>query len=104
LAITRFPADRAREHGARVAGGGAEPAKKRSEQIRIEQVRELADFLAVGTHRGGVRVILIYPAEAMNANTQNALLKNLEEPPLPQFFCLSPRSPSAWSRRCEAAA
>src|SRR5881628_3694779 len=83
---------------------GAEPSKRRSEQIRVEQARELADFLAVGTHRGGLRVILIYPAEAMNANTQNALLKNLEEPRLPQFFCSSPRSPSACSRRCEAAA
>src|SRR6266702_1207084 len=62
---------------------GAEPARKekRSEQIRIEQVRELAGFLAVGTHRAGLRVIVIYPAEAMNANTQNALLKSLEEPP-----------------------
>src|SRR5215467_6741736 len=43
---------------------GAEPGKKKSEQIRIEQVRDLADFLAVGTHRAGARVILIYPAEA----------------------------------------
>jgi len=66
----------------------AEPAKKKSEQIRIEQVRELADFLAVGTHRGGPRVILIYPAEAMNANTQNALLKSLEEPPPDTIFLL----------------
>jgi DNA polymerase-3 subunit delta' len=72
---------------------GAEPAKKRSEQIRIEQVRELADFLAVGTHRGGPRVILIYPAEAMNANTQNALLKNLEEPPLATVFLLVTTQP-----------
>jgi len=53
---------------------GAESPKKKSEQIRIEQVRELAGFLAVGTHRGGLRVLLVYPAEAMNANTQNALL------------------------------
>src|SRR5260221_13206905 len=67
---------------------GAEPAKKKSEQIRIEQVRELADFLAIGTHRGGLRVILVYPAEAMNANTQNALLKNLEEPPPATVFLL----------------
>ena len=52
---------------------GADQGKKRSEQVRIEQVRELADFLSVGTHRAGLRVILIYPAEAMNANTQNAL-------------------------------
>src|SRR5467141_4837363 len=72
---------------------GAEPAKKRSEQIRIEQVRELADFLAVGTHRGGVRVILVYPAEAMNANTQNALLKSLEEPPPETVFLLVSTQP-----------
>src|SRR6266853_5136093 len=65
-----------------------EPAKKKSEQIRIEQVRELAGFLAVGTHRGGLRVLLVYPAEAMNANTHNALLKNLEEPPPATVFLL----------------
>src|SRR5260370_10118098 len=65
-----------------------EPAKKKSEQIRIEQVRELAGFLAVGTHRGGLRVLLVYPAEAMNANTQNALLKSLEEPPPDTIFLL----------------
>jgi DNA polymerase-3 subunit delta' len=67
---------------------GAEAGKKRSEQIRIEQIRELSDFLAVGTHRAGLRVILIYPAEAMNPNTQNALLKNLEEPPPSTVFLL----------------
>ena len=72
---------------------GAEPSKKRSEQIRIEQVRELADFLAVGTHRGGLRVILVYPAQAMNANTQNALLKNLEEPPPATVFLLVTTQP-----------
>jgi DNA polymerase-3 subunit delta' len=72
---------------------GAEPAKKRSEQIRIEQARELADFLAVGTHRGGLRVILVYPAEAMNVNTQNALLKNLEEPPPATVFLLVTTQP-----------
>ncbi|HEY6721582.1 MAG TPA: DNA polymerase III subunit delta', partial [Burkholderiales bacterium] len=67
-----------------------EPAKKetRSEQIRIEQVRELAGFLSVGTHRAGLRVLLIYPAETMNANTQNALLKSLEEPPPDTVFLL----------------
>ncbi|HEY6242051.1 MAG TPA: DNA polymerase III subunit delta' [Burkholderiales bacterium] len=62
--------------------------EKRSEQIRIEQVRELAAFLSVGTHRAGLRVILIYPAEAMNANTQNALLKSLEEPAPGTVFLL----------------
>src|SRR5258708_40034482 len=74
---------------------GAEPGRKekRSEQIRIEQVRELAGFLAVGTHRAGLRVIVIYPADAMNANTQNALLKNLEEPPPETVFLLVSTQP-----------
>ena len=56
-------------------------------------MRELAEFLAVGTHRGGLRVILVYPAEAMNANTQNALLKNLEEPPPATAFLLVTTQP-----------
>jgi DNA polymerase-3 subunit delta' len=74
---------------------GDVPAKKekRSEQIRIEQIRALADFLAVGTHRAGLRVILIYPADSMNANTQNALLKNLEEPPPATVFLLISTQP-----------
>ena len=71
----------------------AEPGKKLSEQIRIEQVRDLADFLAVGTHRGGLRVILLYPAEAMNVNAQNALLKSLEEPPPATVFLLVATQP-----------
>src|SRR5579859_1314018 len=69
----------------------ADPApkkEKRSEQIRIEQVRGLQDFLAIGTHRAGARVILIHPAEAINPNAQNALLKNLEEPPPGTVFVL----------------
>jgi DNA polymerase-3 subunit delta' len=72
---------------------GAEPGKKKSEQIRIEQIRDLADFLAVGTHRAGLRVILIYPGEAMNPNTQNALLKALEEPPPSTVFLLVATQP-----------
>ena len=52
-----------------------------SKQIRIDQVRDLQAFLRIGTHRGGLRVALIRPAEAMNPSTANALLKSLEEPP-----------------------
>jgi DNA polymerase III subunit delta' len=62
--------------------------EKKSDQIRIDQVRELQDFLAIGTHRAGLRVVLIHPAEAMNPNTQNALLKSLEEPPPGTVFVL----------------
>jgi DNA polymerase III subunit delta' len=61
---------------------------KSSLRIVIEQVRELADFINVSSHRGRAKVILIKPAEAMNANAANALLKNLEEPPAGTFFLL----------------
>ena len=51
-----------------------------SRQIRVEQIRELAEQLALSAHGGGATVALIAPADAMNANAANALLKTLEEP------------------------
>ena len=51
-----------------------------SRQIRVEQIRELAEQLALSSHGGGASVALIAPADAMNANAANALLKTLEEP------------------------
>lgn len=62
--------------------------KKKSEQIRINQIRTLEGFLGVGTHRQGMRVIIIQPAEAMNQATANALLKMLEEPSTSTLFIL----------------
>lgn len=59
---------------------GKEGGKKASQQITIDQIRALDDFLHVGTHRHGLRVVLVHPAEAMNRSTANALLKTLEEP------------------------
>jgi DNA polymerase-3 subunit delta' len=64
-----------------------------SRQIRIDQVRELQEFLAIGTHRGGLRVIVVRPAEAMNVATANALLKSLEEPPSKSVFLLVSSAP-----------
>ncbi len=61
---------------------------KASQDIRITQVRALAEFLAVGGHRGGRRVVVIDPADAMNAPAANALLKTLEEPGAGTVFVL----------------
>ena len=73
----------------------AEPGgkKKPSSQITIAQVRALDDFLHVGTHRQGARVILINPAEAMNRATANSLLKSLEEPIAGTLFILVSSEP-----------
>lgn len=55
--------------------------KKKSKEIKIEQVRAIGDFMTLSTHRAGFRVLLVHPAEAMNPAAANALLKTLEEPP-----------------------
>ena len=74
-----------------------EPRKREGEaasrQIRIDQVRELQEFLAIGTHRGGPRVAVVRPAEAMNIATANALLKSLEDPPPGTVFLLVSSAP-----------
>jgi DNA polymerase-3 subunit delta' len=51
-----------------------------SRQIRVDQVRELADTLALTGYSSGASVAILDPAEALNANAANALLKTLEEP------------------------
>jgi DNA polymerase-3 subunit delta' len=68
------------------AGEGRE--KKARLQIAVEQVRELAHFLNLSSHRGKARVVVIHPAESLNVNAANALLKNLEEPPPQTYFFL----------------
>ncbi|MFB0936383.1 MAG: DNA polymerase III subunit delta' [Propionivibrio sp.] len=67
--------------------------KKPSQQITIDQIRDLDDFLHVGTHRQGVRVVLVHPAEAMNRSTANSLLKSLEEPVPGTLFILISNEP-----------
>ncbi len=67
--------------------------KKPSKQISVDQVRSLADFTGMSAHQGGRRVVVIHPAEAMNTNAANALLKNLEEPPQGLLFILVSHKP-----------
>ncbi|WP_462378989.1 DNA polymerase III subunit delta' [Pseudomonas sp. Marseille-QA0892] len=48
--------------------------------IRVDQVRELVDFVVQTAQLGRRKVVLLEPAESMNLNAANALLKSLEEP------------------------
>jgi DNA polymerase III subunit delta' len=69
----------------------ADDAKKTrapSKEIKIAQVRALLDFTGVGSHRGGARVVVLAPAEALNVAAANALLKTLEEPPAGVVFLM----------------
>jgi DNA polymerase-3 subunit delta' len=72
----------------------ARRTKQPSIEIKVDQVRELADFLYVGSHRGRLRVALAHPAEDMNENAANALLKGLEEPPAGAVFMLVSHRPA----------
>jgi DNA polymerase-3 subunit delta' len=68
---------------------------KQAREIKVEQARALTQFLMVGGHRGGRRVVLIDPADAMNTVTDNALLKTLEEPGDGVVFVLVTSRPDA---------
>jgi DNA polymerase-3 subunit delta' len=49
-------------------------------QITVGQVREVCGDLALTSYAGGAKVAIIAPAERMNRNAANSLLKTLEEP------------------------
>ncbi|MCB5189861.1 DNA polymerase III subunit delta' [Methylobacillus arboreus] len=69
------------------------PARK-STQISVAQVRELAGFLELSSHQNdGVRIVVIHPADTLNQTSANALLKMLEEPPADVMFILVTSSP-----------
>jgi DNA polymerase-3 subunit delta' len=52
-----------------------------TDAITVDAVRDLIDFALLSSHRGGWKIAVIAPADAMNAAAANALLKTLEEPP-----------------------
>jgi DNA polymerase-3 subunit delta' len=72
--------------------GGRSPSK----DIVVDQVRDVVDRrLALRRFEGRRRFVLIDPADAMNAQAQNALLKTLEEPPEDTTLVLVASSPDA---------
>lgn len=62
--------------------------------IRVDQVRDLVGFVTQTAQLGGRKVILLEPAEAMNLNAANALLKSLEEPSGDTVLLLISHQPS----------
>lgn len=51
-----------------------------SRVIKVDQIRWLAEKLTYSSHQGGYKVAVLNPAEYMNINAANSLLKTLEEP------------------------
>jgi DNA polymerase-3 subunit delta' len=65
-----------------------------SKQLRIEQVRDLAQELSLTSHQGGYKVGILSPADSMNRFAANALLKTLEEPSPRTLLILVATQPS----------
>ncbi|ASK26788.1 DNA polymerase III subunit delta' [Neisseria chenwenguii] len=57
-------------------------------QIKIDAVRAVVEDIYLTSVRGGLRVVLVHPAENMNVQAANGLLKALEEPPAHVVFLL----------------
>lgn len=67
---------------------GKTKSAKKSTKIGIQQIRDLSDFIYLGSHRHGRRIVVVHPAEAMTLEAANAILKILEEPPASICFIL----------------
>lgn len=76
----------------RVASGGhadlltVQPAwddkkDRQRDDLRVDDVRPLSEFLHLTAAEGGWRVVVIDGADTLNRNAANALLKAVEEPP-----------------------
>ena len=82
--------------------------RKPSQEIRIESVRDAVAFSELTSGRGRAKVILVYPADAMNHASANALLKTLEEPAGQLRFVLATHAADALlptiRSRCQAVA
>ena len=64
--------------------------------IAVDQVRELRKEAFIKPHKAEKRVFIIDKADTMNASSQNALLKLLEEPPESVMFLLVAENKAAF--------
>ena len=88
-------------HCRRVAAGehpdfsviGPDPESKLG-QISVAQVRDLSAQLALSSYEGRGTVVGLDPADALNRNAANALLKTLEEPRADAHLILLAAAPS----------
>jgi DNA polymerase-3 subunit delta' len=79
-----MPEAQRREHDWPLKGDktdGDDAKRKPSRQIRIDEVRDAIDAVQRTSARGRGKVVVLQPAEVLNLQAANALLKTLEEPP-----------------------
>jgi DNA polymerase III subunit delta' len=54
--------------------------EEKGRAIKVDQIRAVASFVSKTAQLGGYKIIIVRPADSMNINAANALLKTLEEP------------------------
>mgnify|MGYP001263592667 FL=1 len=64
-----------------------------AKEIRLFQIKEITQFLSLHYQEYPYKLVLISDADKMNEPAQNALLKNLEEPPEGFIFILTSSAP-----------
>ena len=73
--------------------------------IAIDQIRALGEFLQLRPHTARYKIVVISPADAMNIQAANSLLKLLEEPPADSLLLLvssdPARLPATVRSRCQ---
>ncbi len=90
---------------ARLVASGAHPdllhlrrpwddkAKRFRSELTVDEVRRLTPFFGSTASGGGWRVAIVDPADDLNTNAANALLKMLEEPPARGLFLIVSHAP-----------
>lgn len=68
--------------------GATSERKNLYREILIHQTRHLPEIFSLKTNEGGLRVVLLYPADQLRAEAAAAVLKSLEEPPENTVFIL----------------
>ena len=67
---------------------------KLRKRIVVDQIRDLSAEIGLTARQGGWKIALIHPADAMNVNAANSLLKTLEEPPQRSMLVLVSSRPA----------
>ncbi len=67
--------------------------KKLKSAIPVDETRRLAEFFQTKPSEGGWRVCIIDSMDEMNRNSENAILKSLEEPPEQTILILISNNP-----------
>jgi DNA polymerase-3 subunit delta' len=62
--------------------------EEKSRVIKVEQIRQLVEFTNRTAGFGQRKLVVLSPAECMNTNAANALLKSLEEPATDTYLIL----------------